>query len=67
MKSLKVSIIAQGMMGPSGDDGPLGLEGQQVRLAWTCKTIWTWFNTEQQTKATRGHALQRFYHGYVIF
>lgn len=33
LKSLKVAINAQGMMGPPGDNGPLGLEGPQVRLA----------------------------------
>lgn len=30
-------------MGPPGDDGPLGLEGPQVRLAWSCVTIWSLF------------------------
>lgn len=43
MKSLNMSIIAQGMMGPPGDDGPLGLEGPEVRLAWTCVNIWSLF------------------------
>lgn len=46
MKSLKVSVNAQGMMGSPGDDGPLGLEGPQVRLAWCCKTIWSFFSKE---------------------
>lgn len=37
LSSIKLNCFMdlQGMMGPPGEDGPLGLEGPQVRLAQT--------------------------------